>query len=64
MAYDTKCYDLAAAFLDDEPHLKPKIGSLAQTIQNAIEDWIEYENKQEANMNAAKASDQIDALSR
>lgn len=45
MAYDTKCYDLAAAFLEDEPTLQTenKKSALAQTIQTAIEDWIQWE---------------------
>lgn len=62
MSYDTKCYDLAEAFLDDEPHLKAKTGELAQLIQTTIEDWINYENRQEAKMVAAKASDALDNL--
>lgn len=46
MAFDPKCYDLAEHFLSDE---EPPIQSdenkrrLAQTIQNEIENWIEYE---------------------
>lgn len=45
MAYDTKCYDLADAFLADEPTLQSenKKRALAQTIQDAIEDWIGWE---------------------
>jgi len=40
MSYDVKCEELAKAFLDDEPELKsdPNIMSLAQAIQEAIED--------------------------
>ena len=47
MAYDTKCYDLAAAFLHDEPELdtEDKRTSLAQTIQTEIENWIEWERE-------------------
>ena len=44
MSYDLKCEFLAKAFLDDEPELvndDPNIMSLAQAIQDAIEDWIE-----------------------
>jgi hypothetical protein len=43
MSYDVKCEELAKAFLDDEPELESdsNIMSLAQTIQDAIEDWIE-----------------------
>ena len=42
MAYDTKCYDLADAFLEDEPALRtePNRKKLAQEIQTAIENWI------------------------
>lgn len=48
MAYDTKCYDLAEAFLEDESHLKAKVGELAQLIQTTIEDWINYENREQS----------------
>ena len=43
MAYDTKCYDLAAAFLEDEDGINSRrqVDNLAQTIQTAIENWIE-----------------------
>ena len=43
VSYDVKCEELAKAFLDDEPELKsdPNIMSLAQAIQEAIEDWLE-----------------------
>lgn len=44
MSYDRKCYDLAEAFLEDQPishdHTK-RIGLLAQHIQTSIEDWFE-----------------------
>lgn len=45
MAYDTKCHDLAEVFLKDEPSLQSahKKRALAQTIQDAIEDWIKWE---------------------
>ena len=45
MAYDTKCYDLAQAFLEDEPmlNIETKRAALAQTIQTEIENWIEWE---------------------
>jgi hypothetical protein len=39
--FDTRCYDLAAAFLDDEPDVGDhEIDALAQTIQDAIEEWL------------------------
>ena len=43
--YDEKCYELAALFLGDEPslHTHEKIDELAANIQQAIEDFIEYE---------------------
>ena len=45
MAYDTKCYDLAEAFLEDEPHLNTdkRRDMLAQIIQTSIEDYIACE---------------------
>jgi hypothetical protein len=43
--FDTKCYQLAQDFLEDEPELnnKANAGKLAQVIQDAIEDWINGE---------------------
>lgn len=40
--YDTKCFDLAALFLGDVPHLHTtdRIGELAALIQQTIEDFI------------------------
>lgn len=45
MAYDNKCWDLAEAFLQDEPHLntEARCDMLAQIIQTAIEDFITCE---------------------
>lgn len=45
MSYDSRCYDLAEVFLDDEPHLNAESyrTELAQLIQNTIEDFIEFE---------------------
>lgn len=42
--YDQKCYDLAEAFLSDEPHLNTEKyrDLLAKEIQQAIEDFIEF----------------------
>ncbi len=44
--YDSKCYDLAAIFLGDEPrlHTENRINELAILIQNCIEDFINQEN--------------------
>ena len=44
MAYDTRCYDLAVAFLADTPDIDSEKtrNILAQTIQTAIEDEIQY----------------------
>lgn len=46
MAFDQKCFDLAEAFLEDQPHLATakRTDELAQYIQNAIESFIEVEN--------------------
>lgn len=42
--FDPKCYDLAAAFLSDEPSLNSEAArsTLADAIQQAIEDEIEF----------------------
>ena len=41
-SYDSKCFDLAEAFLGDEPHIpKEATGDLAQEIQQCIEDFID-----------------------
>ena len=42
VSYDSKCYDLAAAFLEDEMHLFTEKNNvaLAQAIQSTIEDFI------------------------
>jgi hypothetical protein len=41
-SYDSKCFDLADAFLSDEPHLATdkNTDELAATIQSTIEDFI------------------------
>lgn len=45
MAYDTKCYDLAAAFLEDSPGATEQHrDKLAQHIQSTIEDWLLYDD--------------------
>ena len=43
MAYDAKCYDLAKAFLADEPQIDTEANrdDLAQSIQDVIEQAIE-----------------------
>lgn len=45
MTYDTKCFDLAEAFLEDQPHLatEKRTDRLAARIQEAIEEWIAHE---------------------
>ena len=45
--YDTQCYDLAVAFLEDhyDPVPTLKAQELAQVIQDAIEDWLLGEGK-------------------
>lgn len=45
MAYDVKCYELAKSFIEDSElnkreNVGPLTESLAQTIQDAIEDFI------------------------
>lgn len=44
MGYDEKCWDLAVAFLSDDPEkdTSENRGILAQTIQNAIETELEF----------------------
>lgn len=41
--FDSKCYDLASTFLEDEPNLFSHDGctELASRIQQTIEDFIE-----------------------
>jgi hypothetical protein len=41
--YDPKCYELALAFLEDEPQFTHLAGDLAAEIQKAIENWIDHE---------------------
>lgn len=45
--FDSKCYDLASAFLEDEPDLftDKKSKELARVIQDAIEDYIYDQRK-------------------
>jgi hypothetical protein len=45
MSYDSRCYDLASLFLEDEPLLNSdkRCRELAQIIQSTVEDFIEYE---------------------
>ena len=44
MSYDSKCYQLAREFLDDEPGLNTieNAKELAQEIQDVIEDFVDY----------------------
>lgn len=41
--YDTKCYDLAATFLEDNQSINTEANrkKLAQEIQDTIDNWIE-----------------------
>jgi hypothetical protein len=39
-SYDPRCEDLALYFLSDEVHDDEHVQKLAQTIQDAIEDWL------------------------
>lgn len=50
MGYDSRCYDLAAMFLSDEPEKNTEANrdELAQHIQTEIEGWIEHTLKPEA----------------
>ena len=46
MAYDSKCYDLAQYFLEDEGIVtNDRTERLAQEIQGTIEDFIEGEKE-------------------
>ncbi len=41
MSYDTKCDELARAFLADEKNVTAEdVAVLAQEIQDCIEDWL------------------------
>ncbi len=40
MSYDPACDDLSRHFLEDLPANERDIAALAQTIQDAIEDWL------------------------
>ena len=39
-SYDARCLDLAEYFLEDESVTDDQLCRLAQTIQDAIEDWL------------------------
>lgn len=45
MAFDSKCFDLAEAFLQDTPHIwtESRVSKLAQEIQDTIESFIRDE---------------------
>ena len=45
--HDPACHTLAEMFLTDTPALMPKVDELAQTIQDAVEDWIASETPEE-----------------
>ncbi len=42
MPFDSKCYDLAKSFCEDLPRVP--VARLAQTIQDAIEDFLQDED--------------------
>ena len=48
MSYDPKCEELASVFLEDHPDLNTPsfLKDLSQTIQDAIEDWLSWEESQ------------------
>lgn len=48
MSYDQKCYDLAEAFLEDEPELNTEKNrdELAQAIQDVIEGHLSFHFRQ------------------
>lgn len=58
MSYDPKCYELAEAFLADEPLLNSKAwkNQLAQIIQDAIEGEISWMRREEETRREAAAS--------
>ena len=39
-SYDARCEELAEHFLDEKPRNDEHVRKLAQTIQDAIEDWL------------------------
>lgn len=45
--FDQKCWDIANAFLDDEPHLHTtdNFNELASLVQTTIEDFIADKNR-------------------
>lgn len=49
MSYDTKCFELAGEFLSDEKAVlrddPKKREELAQIIQDAIEEYLDYERE-------------------
>lgn len=53
MSFDSRCYDLACVFLEDDT-LPPRVtteakkNELAQLIQTTIEDFIEYGDHKES----------------
>lgn len=58
MGYDSRCYDLAALFLSDNPDKNTEANrdELAQHIQDEIESWIEYilKPKEDAALSVAR----------
>ena len=54
--YDSRCYDIAEAFLADEPTINKEemVKKLAQFIQDNIENFISWEVEEERKRNAAR----------
>lgn len=51
-SYDARCEELAGHFLSDEAHDDEDVQKLAQTIQDAIEDWLREKNDSESDSHA------------
>lgn len=44
-SYDAKCEELAEYFLQEVRYTELELEDLAQTIQNAIENWMNYDGR-------------------
>ena len=63
MGFDTKCFEVADHFLAEESEeLKKRSPELAQVIQDAVEDWINYEKLPDCGFcgSGAKATHEMD----
>lgn len=64
MSYDTKCFALATAFMEDYPHLSnryARIQQMAQEIQTLIEDVIDDFESEDRNAEAKVMRREYDA---